>query len=41
VLEFLNIIEPLTDPTTTGGDPSDAFHLVIPSLPRLPPCGIR
>ena len=33
VLEFLNIIEPLTDPTTTGGDPSDAFHLVIPSLP--------
>ena len=33
VLEFLNIIEPLTDPTTTGGDSSDAFHLVIPSLP--------
>ena len=35
VLEFLNIIEPLTDPTTTGGDPSDAFHLVIPSSARI------
>lgn len=33
VLEFLNIIEPLTDPTSAGGNPSDAFHLVIPSLP--------
>ena len=35
VLEFLNIIEPLTDPTTAGGDPSDAFHLVIPSSARI------
>ena len=33
VLEFLNIIEPLTNPTEYGGTPADAFHLVIPSLP--------
>jgi pimeloyl-ACP methyl ester carboxylesterase len=33
VLEFLNIIGPLTDPTQHGGDATDAFHLVIPSLP--------
>ena len=33
VLEFLDIIEPLSDPTQHGGDATDAFHLVIPSLP--------
>ncbi|MEV4756903.1 epoxide hydrolase family protein [Micromonospora sp. NPDC049559] len=33
VIEQLKIIEPLTDPTAYGGDASDAFHLVIPSLP--------
>jgi len=33
VVEFLDIIGPLTDPRAHGGDPSDAFHLVIPSLP--------
>ncbi len=33
VLEFLDIIEPLTDPRAHGGDPSRAFHLVIPSIP--------
>src|SRR5581483_10614678 len=27
------IIEPLTDPTAHGASASDAFHLVIPSLP--------
>ncbi|MEV0726548.1 epoxide hydrolase family protein [Micromonospora purpureochromogenes] len=32
-LEFLDVIEPLTDPRAHGGDPADAFHLVIPSLP--------
>jgi epoxide hydrolase len=32
-VEFLQIIDPLTDPRAHGGDPSDAFHLVIPSLP--------
>ena len=33
VLEFLNIVEPLTQPTLSGGDAADACHLVIPSLP--------
>ena len=33
VAEFLDVIKPLTDPRSYGGDPSQAFHLVIPSLP--------
>jgi pimeloyl-ACP methyl ester carboxylesterase len=33
VVEFLNVIGPLTDPAAHGGDPRDAFHLVVPSLP--------
>jgi epoxide hydrolase len=33
VVEFLNVIGPLTDPRAHGGDPGDAFHLVIPSIP--------
>ncbi|ANB75890.1 epoxide hydrolase [Paraburkholderia phytofirmans OLGA172] len=32
-IEFLKVIEPLTNPTKFGGSASDAFHLVIPSLP--------
>lgn len=32
-VEFLDVIGPLTDPRAHGGDPADAFHLVIPSLP--------
>src|SRR5262245_59937730 len=32
-VEFLKIIGPLTDPTVGGGDASDAFHVVCPSLP--------
>ncbi|OXM54064.1 epoxide hydrolase [Amycolatopsis thailandensis] len=32
-LEFLGVIGPLTDPRSHGGDPADAFHVVIPSLP--------
>ncbi|CAM3680268.1 epoxide hydrolase family protein [Cohnella lubricantis] len=32
-VEFLDLIGPLTDPASYGGDPADAFHLVIPSLP--------
>ncbi|WP_106401160.1 epoxide hydrolase family protein [Actinocorallia populi] len=31
--DFLDVIGPLSDPRAHGGDPSDAFHLVIPSLP--------
>lgn len=33
VLELLETIAPLTDPTGHGGTPDDAFHLVLPSLP--------
>lgn len=33
ILEFLDVIGPLTDPGAHAGDPADAFHLVIPSLP--------
>jgi pimeloyl-ACP methyl ester carboxylesterase len=32
-LEFLDVIGPLSDPRTHGGNPVDAFHLVIPSIP--------
>lgn len=33
VVEFLKVVGPLTDPAAHGGDPADAFHLVIPSMP--------
>jgi pimeloyl-ACP methyl ester carboxylesterase len=33
VIEQLKIIEPLIDPTAHGASASDAFHLVIPSMP--------
>ncbi|MEM9038926.1 MAG: epoxide hydrolase [Actinomycetota bacterium] len=33
IVEFHKVIEPLTDPTKFGGDASDAFHVVAPSLP--------
>ncbi len=33
VVEFLDILGPLTDPVAHGGDPADAFHVVAPSLP--------
>ena len=32
-VEFTDVIGPLTDPAAHGGDPADAFHLVIPTLP--------
>jgi len=31
--EFTGVIGPLTDPRAHGGDPADAFHVVIPSIP--------
>ncbi|PPJ09095.1 epoxide hydrolase [Nocardia nova] len=31
--DFLDILGPLTDPRAYGGDPSDAFHVVAPSVP--------
>jgi pimeloyl-ACP methyl ester carboxylesterase len=33
VVEFLDVIGPLTDPAAYGGDAADSFHVVIPSLP--------
>src|SRR5688500_2346517 len=33
VIELLETVGPLTDPTSHGGTPEDAFHLVLPSLP--------
>jgi len=33
ILEFIDMVEPLTNPTEHGGKSDDAFHLVIPSLP--------
>jgi pimeloyl-ACP methyl ester carboxylesterase len=33
VIEQMKIIDPLTNPTAHGGNASDAFHLVIPSMP--------
>jgi pimeloyl-ACP methyl ester carboxylesterase len=32
-VEFLKVIGPLTDPRGHGGDPHDAFHVIVPSLP--------
>ncbi|MFF4779051.1 epoxide hydrolase family protein [Microtetraspora fusca] len=32
-VEYLDLVGPLTDPAAYGGDPADAFHVVIPSLP--------
>lgn len=32
-VEFLDVIGPLTNPRAHGGEPGDAFHLVIPSIP--------
>src|SRR5579862_714916 len=33
VIELLDTVGPLTDPTAHGGNAADAFHLVLPSLP--------
>jgi pimeloyl-ACP methyl ester carboxylesterase len=33
VIELLDTVGPLTNPTAYGGKPEDAFHLVLPSLP--------
>ena len=47
--EFLEVIGRLSDPAANGGDPTDAFHVVVPSLPgygwsdrpEQPGCGIE
>ena len=33
IIEQMKIIDPLTDPTAHGGNASDAFHIVVPSIP--------
>ncbi|MBW7461980.1 epoxide hydrolase, partial [Paenibacillus sepulcri] len=33
IVEFLDLIGPLANPRAHGGNPADAFHLVIPSVP--------
>ena len=33
VVDYADLIGPLTDPRAHGGDPADAFHLVIPAMP--------
>src|SRR5438093_7711284 len=33
VVDYLDVIGPLTNPRAYGGDPAEAFHLVIPSIP--------
>ncbi|MFF1717773.1 epoxide hydrolase family protein [Streptomyces sviceus] len=33
LVEFTHVAGPLTDPARYGGDPADAFHLVLPSIP--------
>ncbi len=33
VVEFLDVIGPLIDPVAHGGQPADAFHVVVPALP--------
>jgi pimeloyl-ACP methyl ester carboxylesterase len=33
VVEMLNVVGPLADPTAHGGDAEDAFDLVVPSIP--------
>jgi len=33
IVEFMDVVGPLTDPRAHGGEAADAFHLVIPSIP--------
>jgi pimeloyl-ACP methyl ester carboxylesterase len=33
IIELLDTVGPLTDPTAHGGEAEDAFHLVVPSMP--------
>jgi epoxide hydrolase len=33
VTEFLEVIGPLSDPRSHGGDPADAFDVIVPSFP--------
>lgn len=45
IAEFFELIGPLSDPRRHGGDPADAFHVIVPSIPGYgfsgpaPDCG--
>jgi microsomal epoxide hydrolase len=39
MMEFLELIGPLTDPAAHGGNPADAFDVVVPALPGFGFCG--
>jgi epoxide hydrolase len=39
VAEFTRVAAPLTDPRAHGGDPADAFNLVLPHIPGFGPSG--
>jgi epoxide hydrolase len=39
IVEFTEVAGPLSDPRAYGGDPADAFHLVIPAIPGFPLSG--
>lgn len=34
--DFQHVLDPLTDPGAHGGDPADAFDLIVPALPGYP-----
>jgi pimeloyl-ACP methyl ester carboxylesterase len=36
IVDFVDLVGPLTNPRAFGGDPAEAFHVVIPSLPGFP-----
>jgi microsomal epoxide hydrolase len=40
IVEYLDLIGPLTDPAAHGGDPADAFHVVLPSIPGFGLSGV-
>ncbi|MGW5282404.1 epoxide hydrolase family protein [Streptomyces collinus] len=33
IVEFLDVVGPLTDPVAHGGEAADAFHVVVPGIP--------
>jgi pimeloyl-ACP methyl ester carboxylesterase len=39
IVEFSEVAGPLSDPRAYGGEPADAFHLVIPGIPGFPLSG--
>jgi microsomal epoxide hydrolase len=40
IVEYLELVGPLADPAAHGGDPADAFHVVVPSIPGFGLSGV-